>query len=84
MPKFAELLEIKDPHTMVAFSTSDDVLRLPSVIKLYEEKQLAPVDGVEHCAPKNRGSKRLLMNFDDYNTVSSLFLEQTRAFPFEF
>ncbi len=42
MAKFAELPETNDPHTIVAFSTSDDVLRLPVVTKLYDARTQAP------------------------------------------
>jgi hypothetical protein len=46
MAKFAELPETKDPHTIVRFSTSDDVLRSPIVIRLYDEKVAAPASGI--------------------------------------
>ncbi len=45
MPKLTVLLESNDPHTIVQLSTSEDELKSPSVNKLYDEKEEAPVDG---------------------------------------
>ena len=45
--KLAELLETNDPHTMVRFSTSEDVLRFPIVTRLYDERTHAPGNDVQ-------------------------------------
>jgi hypothetical protein len=65
MAKLAELPESMDPHTIVRFSTSDEVLRLPNVIRLYDERNEAPGSDT-HAANKNA---IFLDNFKSTNQI---------------
>ncbi len=67
MAKLAELLDTSDPHTIVRFSTSDDVLRFPVVTKLYDESTQAP--GSETQATNT--NKIFLNQFTFINVIKS-------------
>jgi hypothetical protein len=62
IPKFAELPEVNDPHMIVQLSTSDEVLRSPSVIRLYDARIEAPAGSDAHATNKKKFLNKFKFN----------------------